>query len=672
MKAPYYFQLMGQPALRTAHGDSVVLKTRKALAIIAYLCRCPGNSAPREAIADLFWGDARRDKAAQSLRQALRLIRKSEAATGAELLSMSGVNVSLAPGALATDIGEAISLLSLKSVQGFTKAAETIGGDFLAGLESLDAAFAEWLTVERSRIQAELTSPVVRFLENGASSATDERRPSAAAYLLSLDPAHEYAHQILISHYIATGRKELAQRQYMECEREMLAAMDCEPSAETQGLFAGQPVASLMGQTPVPPPQAPPADTGPQFPPLADPGVIRLPVISIASFAFGREDDLRAHTVRDEIVAGLSNYRAFELYESSYWPDGNNPPPAMIQGGELGSYILRFRRDRDVNKIYVQLEDNSNGHLPFNEVIDLRYVTDERSLHETVFRTVSRVHSQVIDRLRRVPGRTPFARWCKAESLLWEFNPSAEIKAVEILDSIEKEHNGYSLVYAGRASIWMKQMLYFPHKDAAVPDLDSIQAVAEKAAMLDPWQVVNHRMNGWALLQQGYHSDSRRAFREALRLNPLDPMNLLSVAEALAAIGSSDEALALAQKGFDSLQTVPRAIYGYLANVHYHARNFEIAAEYAVRAQIDNLPNLVTRIAALQSANRTTEATHTSSLFVRKFEEVTSENLQKNPGALRDWLTRVIRMHEPEMQQHMRKALHASNPDVFPSSLAFG
>jgi len=673
MTAPFQFRLMGQPALRTASGEPVVLKTRKALAIIAYLCRCSGHNASRETIAELLWGSKQRDKAAQSLRQALRLIRKAEKTTGEDILTVSGAIISLAPGAIKTDLDTTVGLLALRNAEGFDQAGDSIDGDFLAGLEALDPGFGEWLTVERSRILEELTRPVVSFLENGSVNLTDERCAAAAAYLLSLDPANEYAHQILISHYKATERNELAHRQFQECEREMRAAMDCPPSEKTKALISGQTSGHVnMAQTSLTDQNASKTAPAIEFPPLEDPGAIRLPVISIASFAFGREDDFRAHTVRDEIVAGLSAYRAFELYESAYWPDGSTPPPAMIQGGELGSYILRFRRDRDVDKIYVQLEDNSNGHLPFNEVINLRNVQDEQSMHETVFRTVSRVHSQVIDRLRRVPGKTPFARWCKAESLLWEFNPNAETKAIEILDTIERDHRDYSLVYAGRASIWMKQMLYFPHKDVVIPDLNSIQAAAEKAAMLDPWQVLNHRMYGWALLQQGYHSDGRRAFREALRLNPLDPMNLLSAAEAIAVVGGVDEALGLAQKGFDSLQTVPRAIYGYLANVHYHARNFEKAAEYAVRAQLDNLPNLITRIAALQSANRKDEAAYASTLFLRRFEEVTNENLQVNPSALAGWLNQVLRMREPEMQLHMRKALHAANSDVFPSSLTFG
>ncbi|ADZ70419.1 BTAD domain-containing putative transcriptional regulator [Polymorphum gilvum] len=648
-----YFQTLGQPRLIRADGTPVALKTRKALALLGYLVRRPGQTETRGELGALLWSDADRAKAAVSLRQALRHIRRAEDEIGMRLVEASPTSLSLRPDTMTTDL-EALSRgLGDADPATIRAAARLWEGDFLYGFDALDPVFAEWLSVEQDRVRSDLGDWAIRILEDLGSRAGIDQREALARFLLALDPTHEFAHKTLIRLYIDQGLKERALRQYRDCVRELKAHLDIEPSAEIRQLVENDGAGAAV-RAPTRASEALMGSAEVDLPSLRRD--IVLPVISIANLTYGKDYDYRAHSLRDEVIAGLSAYRCFELYEAAYWGDDETPAPTRVEGGELGSFILRFRKDRMINRIYVQLENRSSGQIAFNEVVDLETIRDADDRAEAVFRTVSRVHSHIIGRLRQRPGRTPFARWCQAEALIWEFNRQADEKAFSILSELEESFSSFSLIYAGKASITLKQLRFYPTAGVEAIDLRGVLAQAEKAVLLDPWQVINHRMFGWLSLQCGHHDDARRAFDQALKLNPLDPMNVMSAAEAMAYLGDVRAARSHAERAFRLLNTVPRILYDYLANIQFAAGDYDQCVTFLERAPIDSMPSLVTRVAALTCTNRPEEAEFALSRLLARFEQQFGSRPQYASGEIQAWLKRVNLFSHPEAHRSFQNA----------------
>lgn len=640
-----YLQTLG-PVRLVAPGDVVLpFKTRKSLALIAFLLRRPGFTATRSEVAALLWSEGDRAKAAVSLRQAVAHVRQAETTSGVRLIDASMTGITLLGEAISTDLDVLHQSLSGQISLDEDQLRELWGGDFLSGFDAIDPAFADWLGLEQERVRAGVVEKAINALEElqaiGGNGAAGQREV-IAGFLLKLDPANEFAHQVLIRHFLSLGRRERALQQLRDCRRELRNLLDQEPDEATlrliddadavSGTTADAPVADRLqltnldlreaherraGEGRSDPASADWANSVVDFPALRRD--ILLPVLSIASLAFERDTDHMALSLRDEIVAGLSAYRCFEMYEAAYWMGEDGTAPVRVDGGELGSFLLRFRRDRMLNRIYVQLENRSSGQIAFNEVIDLTLAKSPSERVEAVYRTVSRVYGHIIGRLRQRPGRSAFSRWCQADALIWDFNLASDRKALQILAELEKSHGNFSLIYAGRCSILMKQALCYPHPGSGMMDQDELLGLSEKAVALDPWQVINHRMNGWTLIQSKRPDDAARAFRQALELNPLDPMNVISASEALAHIGEIGQATELAMRAFDGLTTTPRIVYGYLANVFFAAGDFERAAEYARRGPIDNIHVLATRLAAQHGAGLSEEAAATRLLLLQRF-----------------------------------------------------
>ncbi len=604
--------------------------------MLVYLMRTPGQRLPREVLADLFWGDATREKAVQSLRQALRQLRKIEPQVGLEFLETGNLHIAVDCGKFDWDLTALEEAVSRGQAEDFQLAQDLWKGEFLYGFEALDREFDSWLLVERERIRSDLISSTLEKISAINGHDDGERVEAAGRFLLHMDAASENGHQILIKSFLAKGQRERAQEQLKTCERELRANLDAEPDPETYRLFdeqsgntaevvrPGSPAAGIETRGVVP-----------------DDGGIQLPEVSILSLSLNASQDVKARTLRDEITSGLSSYRSFELRQAEYETDESANSVVRADGGELGSYLLRFREDATSNRIYIQFEDRDSGRIVFNDIVDLGSCSDIQATHSEAFQTVSRIHAYVLGRLRRPVAKSPFAKWCQAEALIWEFSPSADEKALRLLRDLETTHSTFSMTYAGMASISMKKLLYYPDKKGSpLEQINDILAVAERGVNLDPWQSVNQRVYGWALVQSGYREDACKSFKQAEKLSPLDPSNLMSVAEGLAFSGDAAGAREIADRAYSLFAVVPRFVYEYLGNIHFAAEDYSSAVDFVERGPTDSIFGLTTRIASLLCTGRESEAKEVLQTIGSRFKGVSEWVSTAEPGKY-PWNQRV-------------------------------
>lgn len=628
------FACLGRPLLLSENGEPAAVKTRKALAIMGYLSRVGGMNAPRETLADLLWSNAERPKAMQSLRQALRQLKTAEQSLGHDVVHATSTHVKLDQATFSSDLVRLFALLDRGGTKDFHEAEELWRGDFLAGYEDIDPEFSDWLQVERERIRSEVVTAAFRHLTQVANSDGGEQIEAGARFLLKTDPAFEPAHRVLIRLYMALGQDERAKEQFKACEREMRIHLDAQPDEETRALLTDEEETAWHTREFKRPGEVQLTATT-----LSNSdSIVKLPEISVVSASLSKSGLNDAIYLREEIVSGLSSFRSFDLYQTEYFGEENAPPPTLVDGHELGSYLLRFRYDDRSGKVVVQFEDRASGQIVFNEIVDLSFWNGILPASSHI---VSRVHSHATERLRNPANTSIFARWCQVEALLWDFTPHSDEKALHLLNDMQRSNRQFSRTYAGKASIIMKQALHFPlHDRATTENFSELLDTAEQAIVLDPWQAVNQRVYGWALILSNMPEEARRAFYNAGRLSSADPANLMSVAEGLAFSGDVEEARLTAEKAFDLFAFVPRVFYEYLANIYFAAEDYEGAVQQIERGTGVSVKGLTTRVAALVCSGRRDEAIKT----LERYSEHRLSLLRSSPGDFQDpedWRRRV-------------------------------
>lgn len=640
------FACLGRPLLLSKGEDPVAVKTRKALAIMGYLSRKSGLASPREALADLLWSGTDRHKAMQSLRQALRQLKTAEEAAGMDVVRSSSGHVQLDSAVFSSDLTRVMELVARGHACDFHEAEELWRGDFLSGYEDIDPEFSEWLLVERERVHSEVTSAAFQHLDQISIEDGGVQVEAGGRFLLKIDPAYESAHRVLIRLYKKLGQQERAEQQYQACVREMRLHLDAAPEPETRALLQAEPAPSVPAVTPT--------VHEPVNILLNNEGVIRLPEISILSATATDPKLADAQNLKEEIVAGLSSFRSFDLYQADYFGEENLPSPTLVKGHDLGSYLLRFRHNERGGKVAIQFEDRTDGRIVFNEIVDLN---QWENLQAAASQTISRIHLFTMGKLRNPNNDAAFARWCQAEALMWDFDPQSDRKALQLLSEIEQRHNNFSMIFSAKALINMKQLIHYPIEDRQIGlAMDDILALSEHAVLLDPWQPLNQRAYGWALIQSKMSDQARRAFLQAGRLNAVDPANLMSVAEGLAFSGDITLAKKNAETAMALFTSVPRVFYEYYSNVFFAAEDFETAAQFIERASYTSMSGLTTRIAALLCAGKRDEAIQVLERLSDKYSEIlrNTSSAQENPN---EWAKNVNLFQDPKTRMNYEQGV---------------
>ncbi|MEP1933914.1 MAG: hypothetical protein ABJJ37_21815, partial [Roseibium sp.] len=184
MPARLYINCLGTPEVLDDAGAAVAVPTRKALAILVYLLRTPGRLVPREQVADILWSKAPRDKAIQSLRQALRQVRRIEEASGIRFLEADKGHVGLTGSVLVSDFDEVSEFLESGGVADFEAALTRIRGPLLNGYETLDPVFQDWLTIERQRLTSDYTASALKVIDKLSLLDEADRVEAGCRFLL--------------------------------------------------------------------------------------------------------------------------------------------------------------------------------------------------------------------------------------------------------------------------------------------------------------------------------------------------------------------------------------------------------------------------------------------------------------------------------------------------------
>ncbi len=245
--------LLGPPQVTRADGGAVAFRSRKHMALLAYLALEQRHSHSRDTLLGLLWPEAPEDAARSNLRVALADLRRLLGELDTPFLLASRHSVQFAPASdHALDVAAFTTLLAEcrahahdapascdACVAWLAQAVELYRGDFLAGFALPDsAAFEEWALVVREQLHQQ----AIEALDTLA--AAYERQGDYAALCrytrrqLELEPWREQAHRQLMRGLALSGDRGTAMAQYEVCRRVLAAELGIEPEVETHPLRA--------------------------------------------------------------------------------------------------------------------------------------------------------------------------------------------------------------------------------------------------------------------------------------------------------------------------------------------------------------------------------------------------------------------------------------------------
>jgi DNA-binding SARP family transcriptional activator len=262
-------RLFGPPRIEL-DGEPVILRRRKALALLAYLA-VTGQGHRRDSLVNLLWPDYDHTRGRAALRRTLFAL--NQALEGG-WLEVDRSEIGLNPAAdLQLDVrrfgdrlagckahGHAPTEVCPECEVPLSEAVELARGDFMAGFGLKDSSnFDDWQVFQTEALRRELGDALDRLARWHSSQRQFERAIGYARRRLALDPLDEAAHRQLMRLFAWSGQRSAAVRQYDECVAVLEDQLGLPPQEATTELRcaieAGQP-------PPLSPRLIPPVDKG--------------------------------------------------------------------------------------------------------------------------------------------------------------------------------------------------------------------------------------------------------------------------------------------------------------------------------------------------------------------------------------------------------------------------
>jgi ABC-type oligopeptide transport system substrate-binding subunit/DNA-binding SARP family transcriptional activator/predicted ATPase len=225
-------RLLGQYEIRV-DGQPVIISSRPAQSLLAYLLLNPNRSHRREKLAGQFWPAACESNARSNLRHALWRIRKAFGPGAGTRLESDDLGVTYHPqpgDQLDVDSFEACSE-NKGSTEALLLAASAYGGDLLPGF------YEEWVVLERERLQAVFERKLGRLLDHLLAERRWNEALEWGEYWVASGGIPEPAYRALMLAHAGLGNLAAAAAQYQRCVEALARELGVEPSERTRKAF---------------------------------------------------------------------------------------------------------------------------------------------------------------------------------------------------------------------------------------------------------------------------------------------------------------------------------------------------------------------------------------------------------------------------------------------------
>lgn len=222
--------LFGRPRL-VADGREIDIRSKKGMALVAYLAAAPAHTASRETLAALLWPESDDERARANLRHLLYGLNKTPLGPWLDGLP-DGVR--LTPGEHQVDV---IRFTSCLAASEWDTAVSHYGGEFLAGFHLPDSPpFMEWVRGRQAAYQQQMMAALQTLTQQSAAAGQWTAVAAYAQQQLALDNLHEPAWQQRMMALARHGRRREALAAYEALVRLLQMELGLAPMPETAQL----------------------------------------------------------------------------------------------------------------------------------------------------------------------------------------------------------------------------------------------------------------------------------------------------------------------------------------------------------------------------------------------------------------------------------------------------
>jgi len=591
-----------------AAGQEIDVPGRKERALLAFLAIPPGESRSRDKLAGLLWSDRGDSQARDSLKQAIFKLRKSLDGVQPSPLLADREFVSLERAAVAVDVAEFEQLIGEGTTESLARAAALYRGDLLDGLDLRDAAFDEWLLMERQRLRDLARDALARLVDWHMSSGALDQAATTARRLLAIDPLREAAHRGLMRIYVEQGQTALALKQYQLCRDTLQSELGVRPEAETERLYqsiqenrgisrrtAGQPPAlQAAAETRLPLDAIAPAHDLEAGPSTAKPSIAVLPFTNLSA---DPEQDYFADGIVEDIISGLTRLRwLFVIARDSSFIFKGKAIDIRQVGRELGvRYLLEgsVRRAGDRIRIASELLDSATGTHIWADHFD-GALSDIFDLQDQITASVvgaiePKLRHAEIERARRKPTESvdAYDLFLRAVALNATRKKEDNREALRLLYRAIEIDPRYATAYAVAGYCYVRQyaQCWVSPSDPAMTEGIRVARLAAEYGQDDPEALW---MAGVTMsVIAGDPKDGLALIDRSLALNPNSANALMASGLVRAFTGDSDAAMAPLERS-RQLSPLDPIAYGTslgFAWVHFVAGRYQEAAAWCDKTQ---------------------------------------------------------------------------------------
>jgi TolB-like protein/predicted Zn-dependent protease len=555
--------LFGGFDARSAQDHPIEISAQKDRALLAVLAVAPGASYSRDKLATLLWSDRGDRQARDSLKHALARLRHLLKASSPPIVA-DRQTVRLDFTMVSADVLDFERLIAEGTEVALEQASALYRGDLLDGIGVRDAAFEEWLLVERQRLRQRAEVALMRLMTRALTAGAHDRAAAAARQLLALDPLREAAGRALIRILAEQGETAQALKLYEAMRDRLHAELGVKPEAETVRLYEDIRFRRIAPASETAEPAAG-FNAPPQRPLLpSKPSIAVLPFQNLSGDA---EQDYFADGMVEEIITALSRIRwLFVIARNSSFTYRGRAVDVKQIGRELGvRYVLEGSVRKSGNKVRItgQLIDATIGaHLwadRFDGTLEDVFDLQEQVTSRVVGAIAPRLEQAEIERAKSKPtdSMDAYDYYLRGIAAVHRWTREANEEALSLFRrSIELDPNfasAYGMAarsYSQRkVSGWVtdreseiaetkilaRRAAQLGRDDAValtaagialgyvVGDLESCGDLIDRALSLNPNLAWGWLFSGWAKIWMGDSESALEDVARAMRLSPHDP-----------------------------------------------------------------------------------------------------------------------------------------------------
>jgi TolB-like protein len=483
---------------------------------------------------------------------------------------------------------------------------ELYRGELLEGLIPREPGYDEWLLPTRRRLQLVACQIADRLAALLAGQDRIDEAIEALNRRLTMDPACELAHRLLMEMLVRSGRRSDALRQYQICAEALGRELGAEPTPETKALYANLQKAESRTE----PVQAP-SPVRRTLPTQEDrPTVAVLPFENLS----GTADSYFVDGIVEDIITSLSCFHSLLVIArgASFAYRDRDVPEKRI-AAELGAlYLVRGSVQRAGRRVRVNVqlldapaERHVWAHRFDREMEDVFLVQDE--ITSTVVATLAgRVEAARLDRARRAPAERleAYDFFLRGKDHHHRYTPDDCRACIDFFGrAIERDPN-YAVAYAWLAcGLGQAMNFQLDEQDKLV---ERAQMAAEQGLELDENESECHRILAQVFLTKRDLKRSLWHQERALFLNPNDDRSVCAMGEILGFVGRFEEAAGWVEKAMRLNPYHPPRYWTHLARALFHLKRYDEALgalEHVRQLRADDLVYGIAASASLQDTD---------------------------------------------------------------------